>query len=958
MKERRRAGSLLCRASVLISVMLLLLMSASLTAQTIPFREYTIDDGLPQIQAANVMQDSRAYIWVTSRNGLARYDGSTFVSYQRKDGLPSNLVNSVFEDAEGMIWAMTGSGMARFNGSSFEGYPIPDSMQIKALAMGSIGWDTATFFIIGKINPDRSDLLLFKDGAYYDLSESFPELHKYQFTSVVSDPQRRVIYLIDINAKAYALTESTLRQVHEGPVLQISLTDHQPLFLDHVHHSEPPMDPFHWERGPLTFSYTDRDGSTWVGTEANIYRLLSEAFTEYDRENGLPEATWTIVPDPQGGLWTGSINGDLKYFDGKEFHEVRDHLRLSDREWHFYRGSALLSNGEVWFSHDEGVMIWDGKRFRELNFSSFPVQVCIIWENPVDNTIFLGTDNGLFIIADGKVKRYEEMSWAGLGVVEGVARDHNGNHWLAGHYGLVFFDGEVFTPYRSPQGPAELVWGVLCDPAGNIWCVGSDGLYFSNPDNPKFIPALPAEINEPANVIRQLDDNRLIVGRMLDICIIDLKKYYDGNPYYYQIIDRSAGFRGRDCQDNGMVRDSEGEWWILTSNRLIRFDPEKYTVNDTPPVPHVTKAEMSAGREQWINLTETPLFYTGSPSVKVKGRRTSVRVTYTGISTKQPEKVRYRHRLTGVSNEWSEYTADRSVTYNNLPAGELLFEVQAFNSDGVVSLAPASLMINVRPTFFQSPAVLITIIIIAIALIAFLSLQIRKNVQEKRVENARQQAETYRLQLNSVIRQFDPHFTFNAVSSVGSLIMKGEKEKAYNYFIKLSNLLRSIITDSSLLFKSLDQELEFVTRYCELQKLRFGNRFEYSMEISPEVSLKIPVPKMIIQSFVENAIKHGLENKITTGVVEVSVANNESGIFVTVRDNGIGRAAASEMHTSGTGTGLRNITGIVDIINKTNKEKITFTLTDLFDEGSAAGTEAKIFLPYNYSFALLKEKEL
>ncbi|MDZ7636108.1 MAG: histidine kinase [Bacteroidales bacterium] len=131
----------------------------------------------------------------------------------------------------------------------------------------------------------------------------------------------------------------------------------------------------------------------------------------------------------------------------------------------------------------------------------------------------------------------------------------------------------------------------------------------------------------------------------------------------------------------------------------------------------------------------------------------------------------------------------------------------------------------------------------------------------ERSKPARQQAESYRLQLNSVIKQFDPHFTFNAVTSVGSLIMKGEKEKAYNYFIKLSNLLRSIISDSTVLLKPLEQELEFVTRYCELQKLRFGSRFDYTITVREDVDIKAPVPKMIIQSFAENAIEHGLENK-------------------------------------------------------------------------------------------------
>lgn len=263
--------------------------------------------------------------------------------------------------------------------------------------------------------------------------------------------------------------------------------------------------------------------------------------------------------------------------------------------------------------------------------------------------------------------------------------------------------------------------------------------------------------------------------------------------------------------------------------------------------------------------------------------------------------------------------------------------------------------VTVVPAFFQSVPAILLFSMLGLLLIVFLSWQIRKTVLERRVEVARQQAETYRLQLNSVIKQFDPHFTFNAVTSVGSLIMKGEKEKAYNYFIKLSNLLRSIITDSGVLFRPLQQELEFVTRYCELQKLRFGRRIEYNIDVSPDVSLETPVPKMIIQSFAENAIKHGLENKQGHGIMEITLRNLNEGVVVTIRDNGIGRAASAEMGTQGAGTGLKNIAGIVEAINRANKEKITFALTDLFVDGKASGTEVRVFLPHDYSINIPAE---
>jgi ligand-binding sensor domain-containing protein len=947
MKPEKKAHRVM--RQVLIMTLALAATGIALRAQTYPFREYTSVDGLPQTQSTSVMQDSRGFIWIPTRNGLARFDGNNFISYFRKDGLPSNLVSDVVEDCNGTVWAFTINGVSRFNGKTFESFPVPDSLGIKQVGMGCPGPDTASFFLIASLDFNSHAILLFENGVFHNYTAKNPPLQNRKYSPEAFDPEDSVLYLIDEKWQAYTYNNNTLKLLSNGPVYGISLANGEPVCHSELIQSDFIPKPFYWEGGNLAFFFRDREGTSWLGTETSIYRLLSDAFVEYDKENGLPEETWAVAADPRGGLWTGSVSGELKYFDGEKFIESEAYRQLKDNEIAFYRGSTTLSNGEIWFSTNEGVLIWDGQKFKRPAITDKPYQVCIIYEDPVDKSVFIGTDKGLFHIRDGKVINYPQMSWPGLGIVEGVARDNDGNYWLAGHYGVVFFDGKNFVPFRSAPAPAEMVWGVVCDFKGNIWSVGSDGLFVCNPDEPVFNEALPEEVNLPANVIRDIGGNRLLIGRMMDIILIDLDRYYAGLPDYYLIIDQSRGFVGNDCQDNGILKDADGKWWILTSDKLIRFDPDKITRNIHPPMSHLTQVEIPGDSTAWVTALDTSLFYSANHSLRVRGRRNSVRITFTGISTRNPENITFQHRIKELDENWSSRTKERTVVYSGLRPGNYTFEVNAVNADGVMSDRPETLNLTVVPTFFQSNFAIITGVMLALALIVFLSWQIRKKVLLRRVESARRQAETYRLQLNSVIKQFDPHFTFNAVTSVGSLIMKGEKEKAYNYFIKLSNLLRSIITDSSVLLRPLQDELEFVTRYCELQKLRFGNRFEYNISVSPEVTLTTPVPKMIIQSFAENALKHGLENKKGQGIMEISIRNLEEGVEVIVRDNGIGRVAAAGMHTQGAGTGLKNIAGIVEAINRANREKITFSLTDLYDGKKAAGTEVRVFLPYNYT---------
>jgi sensor histidine kinase YesM len=313
--------------------------------------------------------------------------------------------------------------------------------------------------------------------------------------------------------------------------------------------------------------------------------------------------------------------------------------------------------------------------------------------------------------------------------------------------------------------------------------------------------------------------------------------------------------------------------------------------------------------------------------------------------------------VSGLNENWSVKSRDRSVILNDLPPGKYTFELNAYNSDGVGSTVPDTLNISVTPKFFQRLWIKLVLVVIAIALIAFLSFQIRRRVNRKRVETARLQAESYKMQLSAVVSQLDPHFTFNAVSSVGSLIMKGEKEKAYSYLLKLSGLLRSVLTDSTVLLKPIKEEVEFVTRFLELQKLRYGSRFDYSLKVAEDVDQNILVPKMILQSIVDNAVKHGLENKKDKGLLEIEVNKVKDGNEFVVRDNGIGRKAASEFNSDGAGLGLKNIISSMEMLNKANSVKAALTFTDLYDNGIPSGTEVRGFLPANYTFDVTMYKK-
>ena len=201
------------------------------------------------------------------------------------------------------------------------------------------------------------------------------------------------------------------------------------------------------------------------------------------------------------------------------------------------------------------------------------------------------------------------------------------------------------------------------------------------------------------------------------------------------------------------------------------------------------------------------------------------------------------------------------------------------------------------------------------------------------------------LQLQSIKSQLDPHFAFNSLNSVASLIYLEDRQAAYDYLIKFTQLLRGILNDAERIYRSLGEELEFVTNYLELEKMRFGEKFNYDIDIGEGISQKEKVPKMVLQTFAENAVKHGLMTCPNGGTLIIRLEKENDYLKLTIEDNGIGRAAAAG-HSSSTGKGLKVTGEFYDILNQINKKPIKHLITDLYKEtGEPSGTRVEVWVP-------------
>ena len=133
----------------------------------------------------------------------------------------------------------------------------------------------------------------------------------------------------------------------------------------------------------------------------------------------------------------------------------------------------------------------------------------------------------------------------------------------------------------------------------------------------------------------------------------------------------------------------------------------------------------------------------------------------------------------------------------------------------------------------------------------------------------------------------------------------------------------------------------------ELEKLRFGEKLDYMISTGTGITGKEQVPKLVLHTFAENAVKHGLMPRVEGGTLTINIEKDKDHLLIKIEDNGIGRAASQGQSTS-TGKGLRLTSEFYEILNKVNKRPIKYSITDLYTEsGEPAGTRVNVLVPLN-----------
>lgn len=219
---------------------------------------------------------------------------------------------------------------------------------------------------------------------------------------------------------------------------------------------------------------------------------------------------------------------------------------------------------------------------------------------------------------------------------------------------------------------------------------------------------------------------------------------------------------------------------------------------------------------------------------------------------------------------------------------------------------------------------------------------------QKEIKETAHQRMVNDITFSALRSQMNPHFIFNALNTIQSYVYSNDKKKASNYLGRFSELIRRILENSNKETITLEKEIELLELYIDIEKARFGEKIRITLEVDPTmVTEEILIPPMLIQPYIENAIKHGLLHKTGEKLLSVSILQTNVGdIHIIVDDNGIGREKSIELnkkridHVSFANSANEKR---IDLINKLFDKKVKLEIIDKRNiDGSAAGTKVTI----------------
>lgn len=983
---------------------ILQLFTSQVFSQTPFLRKYTVDDGLPSSHVYRVFQDSEGFMWVCTDRGLSRFDGYKFENFSGNNQLPYNDIWDIAEDKFKRLWIASFSYSVTYYDMKKRKFVIVSTENVPQFSKGKITRiraykDEAYLENVHDIkNPCKIDIstnkiyqtqfskkFLENIGVGKPVGNDFyPQTLAVNFGFFLNEDNFLPIskckigtnYFIPITSKdvfystkteLHYLTEKydhykTLKELSANPnneIIRIDKISNTGLLLVFTKSEKFIVDKNLHRLKRFDFVndysvnsiYIDNEENFWIATENEGLLLVSKETQNssmYSKLNG--RAIKAIFSPQNNDIWLGADNGNLYHIKNGISREltvikdllspVRKLLIVNDyliAIWHFGdlgifplkyldKHSAIKPQKEIYTDGKQGFTI--------------PINNGLIIKNMTGKNLSLGSDSTILVGCANEIRTlkiyersvtYRRLATAVrcYSIVENVK---DSTFYVGSSNGLYTIKSKDFSINehyaKQYKNLDKTINDLVFDEHENLWV---------SPDIGKLIRVKNAnieEINDFKNIVVKrffYEKNKGRIWAATNQGVFILSNL--GNKEVS--IRRISLIHGLPTLEVHDVNIVGSKLYAGTNNGLVEININFLSEKRQAPksVPLIIK-------QLQINGSDT----TVCNNYELKYTQNSINIDFVALSYKSDKNIKYQYKL--VSDEsnisWKEIQ-DTKLAFSYLSPGIYKFYLRAFDIEGNEAKLYQPIVFQINPPYWQTWWFRLFMGFIIVGIVGATIFGYKKNT-EKNLRVSKKLAE---LELHALQSQMNPHFVFNALSSVQSFILNKDTNAANEFLANFSRLIRLFLESSRNRYISIADEKDLLEKYIELEQARFRNKFTYEITDINLVESSQEIPSMLLQPFVENAINHGLVYKEGAGHLSITFKNENQYLYCTIEDDGVGRKKAKELRTRAIKAYKSRATEIIDERLRTLKmvdgTDVSVNIIDKVDENNiSTGTKVEI----------------
>lgn len=885
------------------------------------FRHFSVSNGLSSTTVYFVMQDQKGYMWFCTEAGVNRYDGQLFETFNIANHLADNENFRCFEDSQGRLWFSSYNGkLCYFHKGKFftenedstlyyfkeAGKYLNNFIEDTAgniwfstFQGGIFRYDGKEVTAINKLNPCTLNPILF--------------LQKAKIYSILENPKSNVLYSVTDKKSTMLKSKKGYGNII-GKASDLRFPGSTSLItgngIEYLEGDSIKAEILNQQLNCKISTCCMVGNDLWIGSYRNgvfCLRDYKSKGAKGIREHYLDkESVSQIVTDKEGGIWISTLSDGVYYLSGTQSY-IKNIPTTSVTSIKYNKNRGLWAAGTYYgelmiFRYDSLIGTFKKSTYPETRIKS------LAWIS--DSKLLVGMDYSpyVFDIVTRKTANLE-LSRSGTSDLY-EAKD---GIWICARSAVYFLNKErrLRTMFENNIASTPISYKLVSvagsdsdecwfasisslfhrDSKGNIKEIAGQDLLGSNPIDIEYVNEYlwvathgnGVFIFKNGNLIDHLTEHNSNLTS--DVCqkLISDKKgniWVATNKGVCVFDEKARKYRFRLTIDDVLISNDikdldfyDNNAYIATPTGISIISTEKIISSTAPPPVYVTILKVNDSN------------YTGTTRPNIPYFKGALNLGFTAITFQSNNSLNYRYKSASGDTGWHEISNGQVTFYNLAPGSyDFLISAKKYNSDWG---QPISYGFTIMPLWYQS-TFFKTICILLIASIIFIAfrlqiVRIRKRETEKTIYNKR----IAELEGSALANQMNPHFIFNSLNTVQQFILQKEERQVLDYLSDFSLLMRQMLQYSRSSLIDLENEIDFLERYLNLEVTRFNGKFTYRMDIESGILDEgLKVPPMLIQPLLENAIKHGISAKGGQILLEIKLENDF--LIVIVDDDGLG----------------------------------------------------------------------